>query len=193
MKKIILLCLIAALVFSLVSCVKEAAPDPDGNNRNDNTVVSDIGDGDGDTSTDADVDGDKTAVSARVVALADGRAVEIGASADGVLAALGEYVDVYEAPSCVHEGYDRFYTYDGFSVTTSAGEGGDIVTELLIETSGCTLANGITVGSSVDEVIAAYGEDYTESFGAMKYEFDGMTLTVVTDGTSVTSVMFSLN
>lgn len=189
MKKIILLCLIAALVFSLASCVKEDAPDSDGNNKNDNTVVSGIGEGDG----DANADTDKTAVNERVVALADGRAVELGSAADKAFALLGDYDDMYEAPSCVHEGYDRFYTYDGFSVTTSAGEGGDIVTEFLIESSACVLSNGITVGSSAEDVTAAYGEDYTESFGAMKYEFDGMTLTVVTDGTSVTSVMFSLD
>lgn len=189
MKKTILFCLIVMLVFSLASCVKEAAPDSNENNNNDNTVVSDSGEQDGDTDGDAD----KTAVNERVVALADGRSVELGAAADKALALLGDYGDMYEAPSCVHEGYDRFYTYDGFSVTTSAGEGGDIVTEFLIESSACVLSSGITVGSSTEDVTAAYGEDYTESFGTMKYEYDGMTLMVVTDGTSVTSVLFSLN
>lgn len=188
MKKTILFCLIVMLVFSLASCVKEAAPDSDKNN-NDNTVVSDSGEQDGDTDGDAD----KTAVNGRVVALADGRSVELGAAADKALALLGDYDDMYEAPSCVHEGYDRFYTYDGFSVTTSAGEGRDIVTEFLIESSACVLSSGITVGSLAENVTAAYGEDYTESFGTMKYEYDGMTLMIVTDGTSVTSVMFSLN
>ncbi len=196
MKKTILFCLIAALAFSFAfsfaSCAKDDAPDSDKNDKPDDIIISD-GETDGDTNPDADADADKTADSARVVTLSDGRTIEIGAAADAAIALLGEYDDMYEAPSCVHEGYDRFYTYDGFSVTTAPQENGDIVTEFLIESSACTLANGITIGSSAEDVTAAYGEDYSESFGTMRYEYDGVTLTIVTDGTSVTSVLFSQN
>jgi len=129
-----------------------------------------------------------------VCRLSDGREITLGGEADAVLASLGEYRDMLEAPSCIHDGYDRVYTYDGFSVTTSPdGNGKDTVTEFAVETSACVLDGGVTVGSTVDEMVASFGDDYTDSFGFIRYERGNTVLSFVTEDGAITSIVFSVN
>ena len=145
-----------------------------------------------DAEKEADPDNNDVGVDYTAVVLEDGREIKLGAKADGVIVSLGEYEEMFEAPSCVHEGTDRVYTYTGFSVTTSPDENGDnIVTEVGIESSECKLANGLTVGSDVKDVEAVYGSDCTDAFGFITYTFDGVTISIVTDNGTISTILFS--
>ena len=194
MKKLLAFVLILAL-FLLVSCAPAETPDePDKDVIDRNEEIADPADTADEEQNDIPEVTDNAETSQNggfTVAFADGRTVELGADAASI-EALGEYTDMFEAPSCVHEGFDRVYTYDGFSVTTSPDENGaDYVAEVAVESSSCALENGLTVGSTVDDMAAAYGEDYTDSFGFITYELEGATASFVTDGGVITSIVFT--
>lgn len=108
------------------------------------------------------------------VSFAGGTALRVGAPADEVIGALGAYKEKLEAPSCVHPGNDVLYYYDGYTVMTSPDASGrNMVSGFEIGTSAAKLANGITVGSTADEVKAAFGSAYTEAFGLIVYDLTG--------------------
>ncbi len=121
-----------------------------------------------------------------------GKTVTLGAPAEDVIPALGDYTDMIEAPSCIHEGNDKVYFYDGFSVTTSPdGDGGEYVAQVEITSDTCTLANGIAIGSAKDDIIKAYGEDFTEQFGMMSFVLDGAGMTVNVQDDVVMGIVFT--
>ncbi len=118
------------------------------------------------------------------VKLDTGVSVTVGAPASAVLPGLGEHLDLMEAPSCVHEGTDRVYTYDGYTVTTAPGaDGVDYVTQLSLTSDAAAFDNGIMIGSAADDVTAAYGDKFEESFGVRTYTLGGVKLVfVLADG-----------
>ena len=123
----------------------------------------------------------------------DGLTIRLGAAAAEALAGCGEATEVLEAPSCVHPGTDRVYYFDGFSVTSSPdAAGNDLITAVEITGENAVLSNGVRIGSTADDVKAAFGEDFEDSFGMMTYDFDRGSLTVVCDSDSVVSIAFAI-
>lgn len=120
----------------------------------------------------------------------DGYAVRMGADASVAIPALGEYTAVKEAPNCLYDGYDKCYSYDGFRVTTSPnGKGGEIVTALEITSDVVAFqSSGVTIGSTADEVTAAFGTAAESAFGVWKYDLPNASMSVVLDGDTVTSI-----
>lgn len=197
MKRIILIALILSLVFC-VACTKTGNDEPDTDTPSNETTVIDedrTNDENSEDLTETGENKDNTKVTepdGYAVVLADGKTIVLGAAADEVIASLGEYSDMFEAPSCVHEGSDKVYTYQGFSVTSSPDENGDeYIAEAAIESADCKLGNGITIGSSIDDMAQAYGADYTDSFGFVTYELDGATASFVTDNGVITGITFT--
>lgn len=95
-----------------------------------------------------------------VVFTANGNKVELNSEMETVLAALGEAQNVSSQLSCHGEGEDKTYTYDGFIVNTYPLDGKDRVMEVLVNKEGIPTNKNIQVGSSVDDVVAAYGSGY---------------------------------
>ena len=196
MKKLLAIALILALVFCVSCTAKETAGDTDDRSgetdSSENTDINVIPDGQPDETPDDKEENNADETAGFTVALSDGRTVVLGSGADEAVAGLGEYTDVFEAPSCIHEGFDRVYTYGGFSLTTSPdGNGAEYAAEFVLETAECALENGLTIGSTVEDMTAAYGEDYTDSFGFITYELDGASAAFVTDGGIITSIVFT--
>ncbi len=110
-----------------------------------------------------------------------GSDTEFGYTIDGVklvpgtdfaaaLKALGEADSYSEAASCYFDGMDKSYTYDGFEVRTYPVEGGkDYIQDICITADTYKTAEGITIGSSLDDVIAEYGEDYQLTGSMYRY------------------------
>lgn len=84
----------------------------------------------------------------------------------GALAALGEPVDFNEAASCYFDGMDKQYFYEGFEIKTYPVGDKDYVQDICVSVDTYSTPEGITIGSSLDEIVAAYGEDY-EKMGKM--------------------------
>ena len=108
----------------------------------------------------------------------DSRWFPIMQDAAGLLQALGDDFVMTSAPSCVFEGEDKEFAYDGFYVFTNPdGDFGekDVWFSIWLETDVYSTARGIRVGSTLDEVIAAYGDRfYWEGDSIKTYSISGV-------------------
>lgn len=73
---------------------------------------------------------------------------------------LGEPDKYTEAASCYFDGMDKVFTYSGFEVRTYPVGEKDYVQDLCISSDEYKTDKGITVGSSLEDVVKAYGEGY---------------------------------
>ena len=194
MKKILALLLLAALTASMLSC------------GNDSTTsdTTDSVSGTPDTAvTEAAVIGDETAavteaqteapaqntpaVDGYTCVFDNGISVKLGSPAADALAVLGDYSDMMEAPSCVHEGFDRVYTYAGlYTVLTSPdASGAEYIAEISLLSDLVALdvsGTYLMIGSAESDIKAAFGNPAEDAFGVQKYNLDGANLTVTVDG-----------
>ena len=194
MKKTLALLLLAALTASMLSC------------GNDSTTsdTTDSVSGTPDTAvTEAAVIGDETAAMTEVQTEApaqntpavdgytcvfdNGISVKLGSPAADALAVLGDYSDMMEAPSCVHEGFDRVYTYAGlYTVLTSPdASGAEYIAEISLLSDLVALdvsGTYLMIGSAESDIKAAFGDPAEDAFGVQKYNLDGANLTVTVDG-----------
>ena len=205
MKKTIALLLLTALTASLLSCGSETTEDAA---RTDSTGTDTAGIAITDTQpvedTDAPVTEAVTETPAQTAPAVDGYTcvfdngitVKLGAPAADALSALGDYSDMMEAPSCVHEGFDRVYTYAGlYTVLTSPdASGAEYVAEISLLSDLVALdASGtyLMIGSSESDIKAAFGEPAEDAFGVQKYYIDGANITVTVDGGAVTGFVMT--
>lgn len=194
MKKILSLLLLAALTASMLSC------------GNDSTTsdTTDSVSGTPDTAvTEAAVIGDETAavteaqteapaqntpaVDGYTCVFDNGISIKLGSPAADALAVLGDYSDMMEAPSCVHEGFDRVYTYAGlYTVLTSPdASGAEYIAEISLLSDLVALdvsGTYLMIGSAESDIKAAFGDPAEDAFGVQKYNLDGANLTVTVDG-----------
>ena len=78
----------------------------------------------------------------------------------GLKGALGDPIDMLAAPSCAFKGDDKEFTYDGISIYTNPLGDQDVWYEAYITGGDWTTTRGIGIGSSREEVLAAYGEGH---------------------------------
>lgn len=200
MKKIIASILAVALAFAMSACGENPdTPSNDtSNTENDTTDTSanvdtgNVTEPSDDTTTDT---GDSTDNSTTYsVSLNNGVTLEIGAAADDVISALGEPLDYMEAPSCVHEGFDRVYIFDGYSVSTSPDvNGNNYISELAILSDSVAFSNGFTIGSMAEDAQDMFGEDFAELFGVRTYTLGAVTVSIIVDGDTVSGITISAN
>ena len=93
-----------------------------------------------------------------LVSSASDYAVSIDDDMAGVLDALGEPNQYFEAASCAFNGLDKTYTYAGFVIITRPDGDKDFVQSIRLTDDSVTTPEGIYIGCSADEVTAAYGE-----------------------------------
>ena len=194
MKKTLALLLLAALTASMLSCGNDSTT-PD---------TTDSVSGTPDTAvTEAAVIGDETAAVTEVQTEApaqntpavdgytcvfdNGISIKLGSPAADALAVLGDYSDMMEAPSCVHEGFDRVYTYAGlYTVLTSPdASGAEYIAEISLLSDLVALdvsGTYLMIGSAESDIKAAFGDPAEDAFGVQKYNLDGANLTVTVDG-----------
>ena len=171
MKKIILIFALICALSVFVGCNGAASDNDKETEKADTTDAVN----NADTTENADVE------EKFVCKLSNGKDIVIGEA----LPELGDYIDYSEAPSCVHEGMDKVYTYDGFSVTTVPdAKGNNYVSEVAILSDTVTMNDGLTIGVSKDAVVKTLGEKYTEQFGVMSYAIENANISIVLDENS---------
>lgn len=184
-KKVLIMLVLATIMISASSCKNEAGTQKEAGTEKVNDSVTD-------SATESKEEPAPANESAFICEFADGKTITLGAKAEDVIPSLGDYVDFMEAPSCVHEGNDKIYTYDGFTVMTSPNASGDeYIAEIEITSDACVLKNSITIGSKKDDVISAYGSDFTEQFGIMTFDLENVSITVITDADELSGIVFS--
>ncbi len=203
MKKFSIILLAAVLALSLASCGGEPAGSTDTTTEASVPTSDETTEAPADT-TEAEVETTEkipettaaAGISELELELDCGVTVVVGSEATAALAAiegvLGEHIDFMEAPSCVHDGNDKVYSFDGFTVTSSPdANGAEFISDLTFTSDAVGLDSGLMIGSSSDDVTAEFGEDFEEKFGVRKYNLGAITVTVTFDGDMVSAMSVS--
>ncbi len=100
-----------------------------------------------------------------------------------IVSGLGDYNNYAESPSCAFNGLDKIYSYNGFDLYTYPKGKKDYVNSVYFTDDTVSTPEGIRLGSTTEEMLAAYGEDYTEEYGVYTYTKEKSALSfIVTDG-----------
>ena len=194
MKKTLALLLLAALTASMLSCGNDSTTSDttDSISGTPDTAVTEAAVIDGETAavTEAQTEApaqNTPAVDGYTCVFDNGISVKLGSPAADALAVLGDYSDMMEAPSCVHEGFDRVYTYTGlYTVLTSPdASGAEYIAEISLLSDLVALdvsGTYLMIGSAESDIKAAFGDPAEDAFGVQKYNLDGANLTVTVDG-----------
>ena len=190
MKRVLAILLTIALLTVLVGCDKKeqpkdtqaqttAAPAVETTNapEEETTVVPEET-----TAPEQVVDEDVFSFTYRGVTLVPGNAFDS--------AALPEAESVYQVPSCAIEGTDNVYSYGDIEVTAFNDGSGEVIYSVYIVDANTPTAEGLYIGDTLDQVIAVYGEDYTQENGQVTYQKGNTLLVIILDGDYVASIDF---
>ncbi len=102
----------------------------------------------------------------------NGIQLEVGVDMKNYVSKLGDYTSE-DGEACGTNEKDVIYTLSGIEIETHVSGSSEIIRQIKITNDSQKTSKGITIGSTRDEVTAAYGNDYTEgSSGAIRYEGD---------------------
>lgn len=123
----------------------------------------------------------------------NGAAVTPGMAQDAMLAALGEADSVFEAPSCAGEGTDYTYTYGSAEITTVPNaKGENEVSAIVLKDDLAATPEGVSLYMTLEDMVAAYGEGYTESGSAYNYVKGNVLLQFIIENDEITSIQYTI-
>lgn len=120
---------------------------------------------------------------------ADGASLSLDAPAKQILDTLGAPYGYTETASCAFAGTEKTYDFGGFYLRTYPAKDGDRILGWWFSSGSLSTPEGITIGSSRDQVEAAYGE-FTGS--ACVVSRGEEKLTILLENDAVTTVQYSL-
>ncbi len=97
----------------------------------------------------------------------NGESFKLDSDASALISALGDDYNYKEAASCAYVGMDKSFSYNGIDIYTYPLDDIDKIDEIYISSDAYSTNKGITVGSTLDDIKAAYGENYTDLGGGM--------------------------
>jgi len=121
-----------------------------------------------------------------------GTLIEMDQGMDYLLAELGEPLGVFEAPSCAFDGIDRIFGFPGIQIHTYPDGELDRVHTISFLDDSLSTVNGIFLGSSWDDVVAAYGSGYVQDITMFTYTIGRTTLSFFVEGDMVTGIIYGL-
>lgn len=119
-----------------------------------------------------------------------GVAIAPGDDMESVLRELGDPNSKYESPSCLFEGNDLVYSYDGFDVNAAVIDGKEVCVGVFLEDESVQTPEGIALGSSLADVLGAFGEPDEEETGQYNWFGDDSELVIVVIDDAVTSISY---
>ena len=108
-----------------------------------------------------------------------------------IVDAWGEPDKYFESESCAFQGMDKVYTYGSVVINTYPEEGKDYVLTIELKDDTITTAEGIYIGSSKADVVAAYGTATSETDVASVYEKGDCQLTFFFGDDCVTNITYA--
>ena len=111
---------------------------------------------------------------------------------DSLSAVAGE-PQYFEAASCAGDGMSKTYTYKGgsFSISTNPSGGSDIISSIMLNDDTVSTAEGICIGSSADDITAAYGEATSSTETTITYEKGSSTIVFVLQDGKVNNIIYN--
>lgn len=121
----------------------------------------------------------------------NGIEIRMNAPADDIIAALGDDYTYFEAPSCAFEGLDKVYTYNSIVVRSYTRDGADYIAAVELKDDTVATAEGIRIGSTEDDVRAAYGEDGTPGTAGIEYTLGDSFISFIFENGKVTAITYT--
>lgn len=123
----------------------------------------------------------------------NGNALRVGDNASGFTSAVPAKSQE-SAPSCYGNGENINYYYDDFTIFVWNENGNYMVYSIDIGGAGVATQEGITIGSTVDDLIAAYGGEYQEEGMDYVYTYgDDCSLRFTVDNNEVLYISYNMD
>ncbi len=116
--------------------------------------------------------------------------IPMNVEAAPIVEALGEPVDYFEAASCAFQGLDKQFYYNGFELGTYPKGDKDFVSYVNFQDDSVSTDKGIYLGATLEELIDAYGKDYTQKGTAYIYKKGKTKLTFIVEEDTVTQITY---
>jgi len=119
--------------------------------------------------------------------------IKFGEPSADMLSALGKEQKFFEAPTCAFEGgaRDKKYSYGSFEITTYQDKKlVDRVLSAEIKDDSLSTPEGITIGSTFEQVKTAYGTDFKQSTGFYTFTKGKTSLKITIDNDTVTAINY---
>ncbi len=117
--------------------------------------------------------------------------IRLGEPAAESLAAVGKEQKYFESASCAFVGIDKTYYYDGYEINTYPVSEVDYFLSVVITDIGVSTMEGIGIGSTINEVKAAYGNDFNQDMGEYTYKKGVSSLIFLTENDMVVSITYN--
>ena len=120
-----------------------------------------------------------------------GYTIAMDQEAGPILYRLGAPLDCSQTPSCVFEGMDTTYYHGSFYMTTYPSGSSERISGLWFADDTVATEEGIRIGSSREEVEAAYGAEHLQEGSCVIEKGNTLLTSLLTDDT-VSSVEYAL-
>jgi len=120
----------------------------------------------------------------------NGVKIPMNVDAAPIVEKLGKPANYFEAASCAFQGLDKVYTYNGFEIGTYPRGHKDFISTVTFLDDTVETDQGIAVGSTLDEVKAAYGKKFTNKGTSYEYRKGDTRLTFIIENGSVAQITY---
>ena len=118
--------------------------------------------------------------------------VHMGEDMQDVLTKWGEPRKMFETQSCAFEGMDRIFSYPGFEVHTYPDGDKDFVQVINFKDDSIATPEGVYLGSSLSDMLAAYGGNYQQELSQYTYEKGTAQLSFIIEDGVVEAIKYEL-
>jgi len=119
--------------------------------------------------------------------------IEMDQNINSVISALGEPQGIFVAPSCAFDGEDRIFQYPNIQIHTYPKGNNDHVHTISLRDDTIRTTEGrIYLGSSLQEMLGAYGDDYEYDNDMYKYTRGLTTLEFFVEDDIVIGITYGL-
>ena len=97
-----------------------------------------------------------------------------------------------EIPGCALGTTDKLYTFADVELQVAEMSGKEVVYSAYFISMDLSTPEGVSIGTTKDKVLEAYGKDYTTLGDQMTYTLDGVTLNIIVQNDMVTSIEYTM-
>ncbi len=117
--------------------------------------------------------------------------IPVNIDAASVLENLGEPQQYFEAESCAFKGLDKTFYYNGFELTTYPKTANtDYISSIYFKDDTVSTPEGIYIGSTVEDMQEAYGDNYTGGQGSYTYTQGDSSLLFIVEDNEITAITY---
>lgn len=186
LRKFIAVTMTAAMMMSFAACANDSK-----DNKVDSATDSQGTVADGEQAANANAGGGEAEASSTYVFTYNGTTATVDEAADKVISGFGDGYKYFESPSCAFQGLDKVYTYNSFLVRTYPKDDVDYVLSIELRDDSISTPEGVFIGSSEDDVRAAYGDPTEETSGGLEYTQGNCTLAFVINDGKVSAISYN--